>query len=275
MSKINFDTPWRKMAAALYLPPTDSRTYGMTEIDCTRTMAFIREQKEKGLPLTVTHFTAAAIGRALELDVPEINAYVKRGRVLPRPSADVFVAVKMKKMSEMSGFRLKNAGQKSLTEIADEFARRVENVREDKEKGAQSNKYILARIPWPFRRPVFLLLKWIVVTLGIDLKFLRFSAHSFGSALLTNVGTWGLEFGFPALMPASNLGIVIAIGKVAPKAVVRDGEIVIRDMMPIVAVLDHRVIDGSQGGKLANAVKYYFNNPEALLKAPDDSEKRD
>ncbi len=272
MSDINFDTPWRKMAAALYLPASDARTYGSVEVETDRALEFIREQKEKGLHITLTQFMTAVLGRALEVDVPEVNAYVKRGRVHPRPSADVFVAVKMNKMSEQTGFRLRNAGKKSLAEISAEFEKRVDRVRDDKEKGAQNNKYMLAKIPWPFRRWIFLMLRWLVVTVGIDLKPLHFSAHSFGSVLLTNVGTWGLEFGYPALMPASNLGLVIAMGEVVPKPVVRDGEIVIRQMMPVVAVLDHRIIDGSQGGKIARAVKLYFSQPELLLQQNSDSE---
>lgn len=252
------------MATALYAPASDARIYGMVEIDSTRLMAYIKEQKENGMPITVTHFVATALGRTLEVDVPELNAYVKRGRVLPRPSVDVYVAVKMTKETEMTGFKVRDAGNKSIETVVNEFQSRIEKVRNDKEAGVQKNKYLLAKIPWPFRRWVFKFIKWIVVTLGIDLKFIKFSAHSFGSILLTNIGTWGLEFGFPALMPASNLAIVIAIGAVKKKPVVIDDEIVIREMMPMVAVMDHRIVDGSQAGKIAIALKKYFSNPELL-----------
>ncbi len=109
-----------------------------------------------------------------------------------------------------------------------------------------------------------MLIKFITVNLGLSIKFLNVSPHSFGSAMISNIGTHGLQFGFAALFPASNIPIVLILGKIEPKPIVRKGQIVIRNILPLSATLDHRIIDGGQGGKIAKALTKYLSNPELL-----------
>ena len=87
---------------------------------------------------------------------------------------------------------------------------------------------------------------------------------SFGSAMVTNIGHHDLQFGFPALLPIANIPLVVSLGKIEEKPVVRDGEIVIRKIMPAAATLDHRIFDGSQGGLLATTVRKYLLDPACL-----------
>ena len=86
----------------------------------------------------------------------------------------------------------------------------------------------------------------------------------FGSAMVSNIGSLGIDYGIPALMPASNLSFVMAIGKTKEKPVVRDGEICIANVLPIAATFDHRVVDGAHIAKLVKGLDYYFENPEEL-----------
>jgi pyruvate dehydrogenase E2 component (dihydrolipoamide acetyltransferase) len=60
-------------------------------------------------------------------------------------------------------------------------------------------------------------------------------------------------------------GGILAIGAVTPKPVVRDNEIVIRQIMRITMSCDHRVIDGATGAKFLQTVKKILENPLYLV----------
>ncbi len=264
---VKYDTPWRRMATAIYQSARDGRTYGTYEMDVTSLLGYIQKQKKKGIHLTVTQIMASALGRALSVDVPELNAYVKRGRVVGRESVDIFIAISIPGSRDMTGLAFRNIDRKSLADISEEMTVRVEKSRKKQEEGVAKNKNVLASIPWPFRNWVFNLIRFISVDLSIPIGFMKINAGSFGSAMITNIGVFGLQFGFAALLPASNLPIVLAMGKAEKKPVVRNNKIVIRDIIPLGGVFDHRIVDGAQGGKLASALQKYVENP-ALLEIP-------
>ena len=58
------------------------------------------------------------------------------------------------------------------------------------------------------------------------------------------------------------------LGKIEEKPVVRDGEIVIRTILPLTGTFDHRIVDGAQIGKLARGIKRNFRKPEWLDEVP-------
>jgi pyruvate dehydrogenase E2 component (dihydrolipoamide acetyltransferase) len=261
---VRFDTAWRRSTIAIYRPPVDSRTYGTLDVDVTYLMEYLDRKKQQGVEMTLTQVVASALGRAMGVDVPELNAYVKRGKVVPRDSVDVFIAVNIPGINEMTGFSVRKIDQKRLNDISKEIRDRVERARAKMEQGATKNKNMLSKIPWPFRTWVFKLIRFISVGLAMKMKFIGVDPSSFGSAMLSNIGTYGLQYGFAALLPASNLPIVIIMGAAQKKPVVIDDKIVIRTMLPIAGTFDHRIVDGSQGGKLAKAVSKYLEQPELL-----------
>ncbi len=58
---------------------------------------------------------------------------------------------------------------------------------------------------------------------------------------------------------------ILCVHKIAPKPVVREGEIVIRDMMNLSVSMDHRVVDGMTGAAFLNDIIPYLENPALLL----------
>ena len=60
-------------------------------------------------------------------------------------------------------------------------------------------------------------------------------------------------------------GAILAVGAMAPKPVVRDGEIEIRQTMRVTMSCDHRVIDGATGAKFLQTFKQIMENPLYLF----------
>ena len=50
---------------------------------------------------------------------------------------------------------------------------------------------------------------------------------------------------------------------------VRNGEIVVRTILPLTGTFDHRIVDGMQIGKLARGIKRGFRKPEWLDQVPE------
>lgn len=258
--------PWREIAVIAYKAPSDSKIYGTYEVDITNVLEYIKRKKEEGKRLTITNFATAALARTLYEDIPDINCYIQRGRVVHRDNADVFVSISVDKAKEMSGMIVHNAQELSVSEIAEVFQKKVEKVRSGTESGVFAAKNIIAKIPRFLRKPAFKFVKWWSIDLGLSLPLLKIPSDPFGSIMLTNIGTFGLRIGMVALFPIGKLPAVITIGKVYEKPVVINGEIKIRPVLPFTGTFDHRIVDGAQAGALATGVDRRLQNPEELDK---------
>ncbi|MDQ3063615.1 MAG: 2-oxo acid dehydrogenase subunit E2, partial [Acidobacteriota bacterium] len=80
---------------------------------------------------------------------------------------------------------------------------------------------------------------------------------------ISNLGMFGIEQ-FTAIINPPEAAI-FAVGSAAPKAVVRDGEIVIRNVMNVTMSCDHRVVDGATGAKFLQTFKQMLENPILML----------
>jgi pyruvate dehydrogenase E2 component (dihydrolipoamide acetyltransferase) len=80
---------------------------------------------------------------------------------------------------------------------------------------------------------------------------------------ISNLGMFGIEQ-FTAIINPPEAAI-FAVGSAAPKAVVRDGEIVVRNVMNVTMSCDHRVIDGATGAKFLQTFKQMLENPVLML----------
>ena len=264
-----FNTPWRVTAAAIYTTPTDSRVYGTLDIDVTEAKHFLLKKREEGVKITMVHMATTVLARAIAFDVPEMNCFIRRGAVVGRHHMDVMVPVQVGGDTGVTAAIIRNAHSRRVSDIAEEIRGKASKSRGGKEIKAAKNKYVLNRIPWPLRRPVFRLLKWITVDMGVEIKALGLSAHSFGSFVVSDIGSFGLNTGMTALMPAAKIPCVIVLGKMEEKPVVRNGEVVIRTVLPLTGTFDHRIVDGMQIGKLARGIKRNFRKPEWLDEVPE------
>lgn len=80
---------------------------------------------------------------------------------------------------------------------------------------------------------------------------------------ISNLGMFGIKE-FTAIINPPEAGI-LAIGGAAPTPVVRDGEIVIRNIMNVTMSCDHRVIDGATGAKFLQTFKQMLEQPAMML----------
>jgi len=84
-----------------------------------------------------------------------------------------------------------------------------------------------------------------------------------GTFTITNVG----PLGGTALIPTINYPevAILGMGKVQEKPVVRDGQIVIRRMLPLTLAFDHRVADGADAARFVTEMVRQLSDPNLLL----------
>ncbi|HEY0459340.1 MAG TPA: pyruvate dehydrogenase complex dihydrolipoamide acetyltransferase [Pyrinomonadaceae bacterium] len=80
---------------------------------------------------------------------------------------------------------------------------------------------------------------------------------------VSNLGMFGIKE-FTAIINPPEAAI-FAIGGATPTAVVRGGEIVVRQIMHVTMSCDHRVIDGATGAKFLQTFKQMLENPILML----------
>jgi len=92
---------------------------------------------------------------------------------------------------------------------------------------------------------------------------LQSSEYTGATFSVSNLGMFDIDQ-FTAVINPPEAGI-IAVGSIAPKPVVWDGQVVPRRRMRITMSCDHRVIDGATGAAFLRTLKEMLENPLAML----------
>jgi pyruvate dehydrogenase E2 component (dihydrolipoamide acetyltransferase) len=80
---------------------------------------------------------------------------------------------------------------------------------------------------------------------------------------ISNLGMFGIDEFTAVINPPE--GAILAVGAMTPKPVVRDNQVVVRQMMRVTMSCDHRVIDGATGAKFLQTFKKILENPLYLV----------
>jgi pyruvate dehydrogenase E2 component (dihydrolipoamide acetyltransferase) len=80
---------------------------------------------------------------------------------------------------------------------------------------------------------------------------------------ISNLGMMGIDEFTAVINPPE--AAILAVGAMTPKAVVRDGKVVVRQIMRVTMSCDHRVIDGATGARFLQTFKKLLENPFLLM----------
>jgi pyruvate dehydrogenase E2 component (dihydrolipoamide acetyltransferase) len=84
-----------------------------------------------------------------------------------------------------------------------------------------------------------------------------------GTFSISNLGMYGVDE-FTAIINPPEAGI-LAIGTATPTPVVREGQVVVRDIMKVTLSVDHRALDGATAARWLQELKKLLEQPMALL----------
>jgi len=205
----------------------------MGEVDVTDFEKFRREvagsvEQEAGTHLSFTHFLVKVLAQSIRQH-PIINSSLVDDRILILSDINIGVAVAIEE-----GFLvvpvIKRADEKSILEVAEESRQLADRAR--------SRSLTLED-----------------VTGG---TFTLSNAGAFGPRGSKGGGSWST----PIITEPQSA--ILAMGAIRDAAVVRDGQIVIRTMLPTSLTVDHRVINGVPAGDFMRTVTHFLEYPAEI-----------
>ena len=255
---------FRKMALGTWHTTRDPSVYGALTLRMDQAEAYRdRFRTLTGKRLTLSHMMARAAGAALEA-MPDANAILRLGRIYLRDRIAVFFQVALEDPStgqiDLSGATLYDPEKKSLADIVAELEGKTARVRGgvDKKEAARS---LFKRAP-PFAvGPLLETIGFLGYTLNLDLERLGVPNDAFGSIMITNIGSLGLEEAYAPLVPYSRVPMVVAMGAVRDAPVVEDGRVVPGRVMKVCATFDHRVLDGVHAAVMVRTLRQWMEDP--------------
>ena len=198
----------------------------ITEVDVTRVVCFIQEQKhifhrEHGVKLTITAFAARAIARSLQ-SFPLINSSLEGDEIVMKRSIHLGVAVSVDQGVLVPV--VQNCQSLNLVEIACQISELAFKAR--------SHRLQL-----------------------VDMQS--------GTMTMTNFGMTGALIGIPIIRFPEVA--IVGLGAIIKKVVAMpDDSIAIRSMMMVSLTFDHRVLDGIYGCGFLNTLKKHLEEDVSL-----------
>ena len=267
---------WRLLSLQLWDKPKDPTVYGTLEIDMTRALQYLDAlNSDPDSPrVTVTHLAVKAIAKAIAAN-PKSNALVSRRRMYLRATIDVYCQVATEGGDDLSGVKISSADRKLIRDVATELTRRASRVHDRSDAGSEKTKRTLGRTPGFLLGPLLRAVEYLTYDLRLDLGRFGVAFDQFGSAMVSNVGGFGIANGLAPLVPASRVPVVLLLGEIAERPVVQSGAVVAAPCMTIGCTFDHRVLDGFHAGKLARIVRACFEDPFKEIGLPSRSSSAD
>jgi pyruvate/2-oxoglutarate dehydrogenase complex dihydrolipoamide acyltransferase (E2) component len=260
---------FRKIAFGTWKKTKDPSVYGMLLIDMTKAIAYMDEfQKRTGLKITATHLVGRAATMALKKR-PEINALIRCGKIYLRQKVSLFFQVNVPGKEDekithanVSGCIIHDADDLTVKDLQKIISNKVEKIREGSDKEFSKNMDVFKKLPWWATGWYLDFASFLLYGLNLDLRLIGIPKDPFGSVMITNVGSLGIEYAWAPLCAYTRVPLLLTVGAIHPQAVVVDGIVVPRQMMPVCITFDHRLMDGIHASHLSREFKLYFSDPE-------------
>jgi len=230
-----------------------------------KALAYLEQiRAETGVRVTVTHLVARGVALAIRR-YPTLNGIVARGRIYLRATVDLFLQVAIDGGADLSGIKIDRVDEKSAIEIAGEVEVRVERLRQRRDRQVERTKSMLDRIPLLLLGPIMRAISYLIYDLDLDLSRLGVVKDEFGSGMITNVGTFGIDFAFAPLLPLGRCAMLLLMSEVKPRPLVVNGKLEVRDTLRLCGTFDHRIVDGYQAGVIARELRASIEQPETAF----------
>lgn len=274
-------TRFRRIALGSWGAPSDPTIYGVLEVNAEKALAYIDQWKEKsGERITINHFVGKVWAHVLRQH-PELNCELRFGQFYPRQSIDLSFQVAIegeRSPTAKDGFHhhdlsagfVPNADTKNLAEIAADLNRLARKIRSTNDAEFGGLKKLSAIIPGFLQRFAVWLLQIVLQGFNLWSPALGIPKNAFGSILITNVGSLGIDFALPALFPPAGVPVIVAVGAIykAPVYETDDQGVITRARLQrhvrLCGAFDHRYIDGLHASRVAREIRHLFDHPELV-----------
>ena len=223
---------WRKIAMATWRPRKDPMIWATADIEATEMLRYIEAVRAAtGYHVTPAHLVGRAAAKVFQA-LPELNGRIAFGSFLPSPSIDCFFVVSLRTdptsgteaaATDLSGAVVRRIDAKPPWMIAKELSDRASRIRHDDDPQFKLAKTMVKNLPPLLLRPVMDGLGFITETLQLPMPFMGVEARPYGSILVSNIGTYGLDSASAPAPTFCHVPLTVVVGAVKDKVLARDG----------------------------------------------------
>ena len=263
---------FRKLAIGSWANAYDPTVYGTLTVRMDAALGYLEAFHQRtGVRLTTTHLVLKALGEGLRR-CPDANALLRFQRIYLRQQVTLCALVPGADPDRtgLTPVRLEDVDTRSVRDLAVELEARVARAREGRDLALEKGRGLMRRIPHLLLHRFTAWASFVTYTLNVDPAWLGLPRDPFGSAVVVDVGTLGLDTAYLPLAPVTRGPQFHAAGAVRETAVVEEGRVVPGRVMSVNASFDHRFIDGYHAGVIANTLREMLEHPfEAFDPLPD------
>jgi pyruvate/2-oxoglutarate dehydrogenase complex dihydrolipoamide acyltransferase (E2) component len=237
----------------------------LIEFDVTESRKKVGDLKRSGLNVSFNGWLLSVIGKVLGQH-PEASAFIhNKQKLIIFKDINISMVVEKKINDKKVPIPLviERANEKSAGEISGEIQLAKDKPLSGEDivlhKSAKRYERIYYHLPGFLRRAIWRFM----------LRHPKVAFRTMGNVSVTSVGMMGKINGW--FIHKSVHPISFGIGSVIPKAVVKDGAIVIRDMLNMTILVDHDVIDGGPMVRLLNDLTRAIEEGDELEIEPGET----
>ncbi len=233
------------------------QVHALIELDVTRAATLIAHADP---PVTWTGFVVASAARAVAAH-PEVNTRKAGNHLLTFERVDVGATVERQWQgrSVLDIAVVTDADRQSPAEVTDLLHRTKYGPGPSHRPTGLTA--LIVRLPGPLRRAA-------IRTAGSRPRV----AATYGPAVgVTSIGMFADVWGWA--VPLAPLTVIITVGGVADRPVVRDGEVVVRPLLPLTLSFDHAVVDGAPAARFTETLRGLVESAAALDRIPDPGDE--
>ena len=235
--------PVRRILIAIMPSRNESVVYFDAAVDATKLEAFLASPEAGGAHVTHVAVAAANIGLAA---TPKLNRFVAGGRLYQRRGRFMSFSLKRTRLDReaaISTVKLEMRDDETFDQLRARIDGGVKIERSGQKTSTDKEIDIFNALPRPVLRFGVKLFRWLDDHNLLPDAFLR-GDPLYTSIFVANLGSVGMAAGYHHLFEYGNCPLFIMIGKVEPRAVVVDGQVVVRPILPVRFTFDERIEDG-------------------------------
>ncbi len=253
--------PYRLLMAIIMRTRNESFVLFDTTVRAEKLLEYVERSKE-AFDGDISHCTVAACAKGIS-ENPTMNLFVSGKRLYQRKGLHLSFSMKRKAMSKKAKIAVvkkRIVPGETFREFCDRVNAEVNVQRTDKTTSADKEYNLFTALP----RPVLVLAHRLMVALdyyGLLPGMFIFGDGMFTSMFVANLGSLKMGPGYHHLYEWGNCPLFAMVGQIEERAVVEDGQVVVRKILPLRFTYDERIDDGLTARHGIDVVVRVLENP--------------
>ncbi len=258
-------TPIFRLLPCFMKERDDSQVYFNQDVVIKKLEEYILEKANENIKISILDIMFAAIVRIMG-ERPKLNRFVVNSRIYARNKITLGITIKksLTDEGEETVIKLDFDGTENLFEVKEKLQKAIaENKNMEASNGTDKIAGILSKIPSGVLKGVSKFLMFLDKHGCLPNKIIDVSPFH-ASAIITNVGSLGIDSIYHHIYNFGTTSMFFAIGKKKKSYVFEDDEIYKEKCINLAFVGDERICDGHYYAASFRSLVRYLMHPELL-----------